>query len=55
MLLILYFYKCFHVINFVTLLYILTNSLKMMYKHQNMQQCYKKQILLIYIVYLLDR
>ena len=27
----------------------------MMYKHRNMQRCYKKQILLIYIVYLLDR
>jgi hypothetical protein len=27
----------------------------MMYKHRNMLQCYKKQILLIYIVHLLNK
>jgi len=26
----------------------------MMYKHRNMQECFKKQILLMHIVHLLD-
>jgi len=29
--------------------------LRMMYKNQNKQECMKKQILLIYIVHLLDK
>ena len=50
-------YKYFHFINFVTFAYIRRNSLRIMYKHQNMYACYKKQIIVtIYsIVHLLDK
>ena len=45
----------FRFINFVTLAFIMRNSLKMMYEHRNIWECYKKQILLTYIVHLLDK
>jgi len=49
-------YKCFHFINFVTLVCIIRGSSMMtIYTHRNMQQCYKKQVLLLYIVHLLDK
>lgn len=36
--------------NFVKIPYIITDSVKMMYKHRNGWECFKKQILLIYIL-----
>jgi hypothetical protein len=48
-------YKCFHFINFESLAYIIRDSLGMMYKYRNIVQCYKKHLLLIYIVHLLDK
>jgi len=43
-------------INFVTLAYILVmrNSLRMMYEHRNVKDYYEEQILLTYIVRVLD-
>ena len=38
-------YKYFPYINFVTLTYIIENPMRMMYKHLNIQQCNKKQII----------
>jgi len=38
-------YKYSHFINFVTLAYVTRIPLRMMYKHWNMWQCYKKQII----------
>ena len=47
--------KMDHFINFVTLAYIITDSLRMMCKHGNMYECFKKQTLLINIVHFLDK
>lgn len=48
-------HKCCHFINFVTLASIIGDSLRMMYKHRNMWERFKKQILLICVVNLLDK
>ena len=40
--------------SFVTSPYVTRESLRMIYKYRNTQQCFKKQILVIYIVHVLE-
>jgi len=46
--------KCHHFTNFVKIPYIITDSVRMMYKHLNVWECFKKQILLMHILHLFD-
>jgi len=40
--------------NFVKIPYIITGSVRMMYKHRDVWECFKKQTLLIYTLHLFD-
>jgi len=39
--------KCHHFMNFVTMPHIITDSVRMMYKHRNVWEFFKKQVMLI--------